>query len=235
VLDTDLIEQLIALLPEQQASALLALARAEDVTAEQWETAMRETLESLDWQAQRQQIGALISRIMPLETLVPDVYRAWRPIVRDAVAYVGTHLSLQRLVPKLVEQMLLPAELPLAQRLIRLIAQMPSLQKLGQMIARNRNLDPAFRAELTRLENTIQDIEPTEVRHEIERQLGHQLTTYEVVVQEVNLAEASVSAAVRFTWINPATGQREPGVFKVLKPYVRAYFSGPSPGPGRVF
>jgi ubiquinone biosynthesis protein len=225
VLDTDLIEQLIALLPEQQASALLALARAEDVTAEQWETAMRETLESLDWQAQRQQIGALISRIMPLETLVPDVYRAWRPIVRDAVAYVGTHLSLQRLVPKLVEQMLLPAELPLAQRLIRLIAQMPSLQKLGQMIARNRNLDPAFRAELTRLENTIQDIEPTEVRHEIERQLGHQLTTYEVVVQEVNLAEASVSAAVRFTWINPATGQREPGVFKVLKPYVRAYFS----------
>jgi len=39
------------------------------------------------------------------------------------------------------------------------------------------------------------------------------------------LAEASVSAVVRFTWRNPVTGQRERGVFKVLKPYVSACFA----------
>jgi ubiquinone biosynthesis protein len=34
------------------------------------------------------------------------------------------------------------------------------------------------------------------------------------------LSEASVSAIVAFTWWNPATGNREEGVFKVMKPHV---------------
>jgi ubiquinone biosynthesis protein len=34
-----------------------------------------------------------------------------------------------------------------------------------------------------------------------------------------------VSTAVQFTWRHPVTGQRERGVLKVLKPYIRAYFT----------
>lgn len=44
-------------------------------------------------------------------------------------------------------------------------------------------------------------------------------------MQDVQFAEASVSAAVRFTWVNPDTGGREQGVFRVLKPYVRAHLT----------
>ncbi|MGH2543785.1 MAG: AarF/UbiB family protein [Ardenticatenaceae bacterium] len=224
VLDAAMIEQMLALLPAQEQARLFMLATDEGATDEQVEQAAREALESIDWATQRDQIRELISRIMPLETLVPDVYAAWRPVIRDAVAWTGSRLSTERLVPKLVEQMLLPAEMPLEQRLLMLIARMPGLQKLGQIVARNPNLAPSFRDELTRLENSIQDITPDEIRAEIERQLGKYLKIYRVELEDVNLAEASVSAAVRFTWFNPVTRRREQGVFKVLKPYVLEYF-----------
>lgn len=224
VLDMAMIEQLLALLPATQQATLLALAMDESATDEQLESAAREALASIDWATQRESIRALINLIMPLETLVPDVYADWRPVVRDAVAFVGSRLSVERVVPKLVAQMLLPAEMPLEQRLLLLIAQMPSLQKIGQIVARNPHLDPAFRAELTRLENAIQDITVAEVRAEVERQLGKHLKTYRVQMDEVILAEASVSAVVRFTWRNPVTHQEERGVFKVLKPYVLQHF-----------
>ena len=220
-----LIEQVLALLPPQVASDLLDLAMAEELTPEQLEMAAATALEQIDWQGQQEQVGHLINQLMPLEKLVPDIYAEWRPVVRDAVAFIGSHLSPRRLAPKLVEQMLLPDDLPLEQRLILLIAQMPSLQKIGQIVARNRNLEPAFRAELTRLENAIQDVTPAQVQAELERQLGAALDAYQVELEPALLAEASVSATMRFTWLDPATGRPEPGVFKVLKPYINDYFS----------
>ncbi len=224
VLDAAMIEQLLALLPAEQQAALFMLAMDESASEAQLEAAVREALGSVAWDTQRDAIRALIGQIMPLETLVPEVYAAWRPVIRDAVAFTGSQLSPERLVPKLVEQMLLPAEMPLEQRLIRLVAQMPSLQKIGQIVARNPKLDPAFRAQLTRLENEIEDISPDAARAEIERQLGKYLRVYAVEMEGVTLAEASVSAVVRFTWRNPVTRERERGVFKVLKPHVVEHF-----------
>jgi ubiquinone biosynthesis protein len=224
VLDAAMIEQMLAILPAAQQVKLFSLAMDEEASEEQLEAAVHEALESIDWENQRDDIRGLIGHIMPLEELVPPVYSAWRPVIRDSVAYVGSQLSTERLVPKLIEQMLLPAEMPLEQRLLILVARMPSLQKIGQIVARNPNLDPAFRAELTRLENAIEDITPEEVRAEVKRQLGRHLKTYQVDMQDVILAEASVSAVVRFTWFNPVSRTRENGVFKVLKPYVLEYF-----------
>jgi predicted unusual protein kinase regulating ubiquinone biosynthesis (AarF/ABC1/UbiB family) len=219
-----MIDLLLSLLPEPQSSALMALAMHENTTEEQWKTSILKALESLDWEAQRDQIGLLMSRFMPIETLVPDVYDRWRPVVRDAFAYVTAHLATKRLVPKLFEQMLLPRDLSLDQRLMILIANMPSLQKIGQIIARNRHLEPSFRAQLIQLENSIQDVTTADIHTEIVRQLGPQLTTYSIDIEDAHRAEGSVSAVVYFTWIHPVTSKRERGVFKVLKPYVREYF-----------
>lgn len=38
-------------------------------------------------------------------------------------------------------------------RLLRFIAKVPGLHKIGQVLARNRNLDPRMRRSLTALEN----------------------------------------------------------------------------------
>jgi len=118
----------------------------------------------------------------------------------------------------------MPPGVPLERRLLTLLARMPALQKIGQILARDPELDPALRAQLTRLESSVQDITPAEVRAEVERQLGTQLERYGIELQETVLAEASVSAVVRFTWHSPTNWQREHGVLKVLKPYVPDYY-----------
>ncbi|HMK22147.1 MAG TPA: AarF/UbiB family protein, partial [Terriglobales bacterium] len=78
---------------------------------------------------------------------------------------------------------------------------------------------------LARLENGIRDVEPAEIRAIIKRDLATRLRKYEVEIGSGILSEASVSAVIRFTWQNPASGQRERGVFKVLKPHIRDYFA----------
>jgi predicted unusual protein kinase regulating ubiquinone biosynthesis (AarF/ABC1/UbiB family) len=167
----------------------------------------------------------IVDGIVPVTRLVPEAYVKWRPPVRDAMMFVVARLSAGRLAPKLLEQFELPENTPAETRLLRLIAKVPGLQKLGQVIARNQNLRPALRNALARLENGIRDVKPAEIRIIIEQDLGPKLQTYAIKIAPVILSEASVSAVVRFTWLDPESGRRERGVFKVLKPHIPEYFA----------
>src|SRR5579862_2791903 len=167
----------------------------------------------------------IVDEIVPVERLVPAAYINWRPPVRDAMMFVVTRLSAARLAPKLLEQIELPPSTAPEVRLLRLIAQVPGLQKLGQVIARNRHLHPALRKALAKLENGIRDVNPDEIRAIVQEELGAKVQKYDVKVSTTILKEASVSAVVRFTWRDPDTGLRQRGVFKVLKPHIPEYFS----------
>ena len=167
----------------------------------------------------------IVHDIVPIEALVPETYAAWRAPVRDAMMFVVTHLSARRLAPKLLEQLELPPKTTPQARLLRLIAKVPGLQKLGQVIARNRHLGPALRNALAKLENGIRDVRPEDMAGLIRRELGARLTEFEVQIRPGILSEASVSAVVRFTWRDPATGRLERGVFKVLKPHIPECFA----------
>lgn len=167
----------------------------------------------------------IVDEIVPVDSLVPEAYLKWRPPVRDAMMFVVAHLSAARLAPKLLEQIELPIETPAEVRLLRLIAKVPGLQKLGQVIARNQHLRPALRTALAKLENGIRDVAPENVRAIIRENLGPKLNGFSVKIAPALLSEASVSAVVRFTWRNPETGRREHGVFKVLKPHIPEYFA----------
>ena len=167
----------------------------------------------------------IVDGIVPVDALVPESYVKWRPPVRDAMMYVVAHLSPGRLAPKLLEQIELPATTPAEVRLLRLIAKVPGLQRLGQVIARNQHLRPALRSALAKLENGIRDVKPEDMRALIEQGLGERLKTFEARIAPAILSEASVSAVIRFTWKNSETGQRERGVFKVLKPHIPEYFA----------
>ena len=167
----------------------------------------------------------IVDEIVPVESLVPESYLKWRPPVRDAMMYVVAHLSPQRLAPKLLEQIELAANTPAEVRLLRLIAKVPGLQKLGQVIARNQHLRPALRTALAKLENGIRDVNPEDIGDILEQRLRERLKRFEVRIAPAILSEASVSAVVRFTWENPETGLRERGVFKVLKPHIPEYFA----------
>src|SRR5437879_4598460 len=151
----------------------------------------------------------IVDEIGPVEALVPEAYIKWRPPVRDAMMFVVAHLSPARLAPKLLEQIELPAATSAEVRLLRLIAKVPGLQKLGQVIARNQHLHPALRNALAKLENGIRDVQPEDMRALIQSTLGTRVKTFAVEVSSTILKEASVSAVVRFTWRNPETGRRE--------------------------
>jgi len=172
----------------------------------------------------RSEIGKWIGRLVPVETLVPESAQRWRQLVRDAFQFVFERLSGHRLATKVVEQFELPAGTAPEQRLIQLVNKMPALQKVGQVLARNRRLAPRLRSALSELENGMSDVTPQEIRALIEHRLGKRLDTYAVELEADILSEASVSAVIRFTWNQPGR-ERAQGVLKVLKPYVPQCFA----------
>jgi ubiquinone biosynthesis protein len=173
----------------------------------------------------REELGKWTVRMVPAELLVPEVHRHWRPLVRDAMLFVVARLSATRLAPKIVEQSTLPRDTPPEVRLLKFIAKVPGLQKIGQVLARNRNLDPKLRRALIKLENGISDMSIADLQAMIREQIKSQIKTYKIKVEPAILSEASVSAVVGFTWRNPQTHRRERGVFKILKPHIPGYFA----------
>ncbi len=173
----------------------------------------------------RKEMGEWVVQFLPTDRIVPDCYAEWRPLVRDAMVFFATHLSAPRLAPKLVEQMDMALDTSPEVRLLHLIAKVPGLQKLGQVLARNRHLHAALRDALSELENGICDVTTEEIHAIILQELGPRLASSAVEIEPAIFFEASVSAVVRFSWHNPDTQQRERGVFKVMKPYIPACFA----------
>ena len=172
----------------------------------------------------RREISQWIRRLVPIEALAPDIGPRWGPVIQDSIEYIFMHLSEQRLAMKIQEQMTLPVTAPPEVRLIRLISKMPGLQKIGQVVARNRRITPKLRAALSALENGMCDVTAAEIRGIIERRLGKRLARYSVKLAPDILSEASVSAVIRFSWRDRGREQQD-GVFKVLKPYIPACFT----------
>jgi ubiquinone biosynthesis protein len=194
-------------------------------TAAEKISTIQAALESEDGKFWRQELGKWTIRMVPVELLVPKAHQAWRPLVREAVLFVVSRLSASRLAPKVVEQMGLPLDTSAEVRLLRFIAKVPGLQKIGQVLARNRDLHPRLRRALIKLENGISDVTIEEICSIINAELASQIETYAIRIEPAIHSEASVSAVVGFTWRNPASGRRERGVFKVLKPHIASCYA----------
>ena len=100
---------------------------------------------------------------------------------------------------------------------------MPGLQKLGQVLARDRRLAPPLRKALVELENGMSDVTAAQIRAIIMDQLGARLETFAVKLESSIFSEASVSAVMRSPRKN-AGRERERAVFKVLKPHIPDFF-----------
>ena len=211
--------------PQRTPTDLPVSALSQDAKTAERIAAIEALLEGPTGQSVREQMGRWVVQFLPAERLVPKLYAQWRPLVRDAMLFMLVHLSAPRLAPKLVEQMDLAPDTPPEARLLCLIAKVPGLQKLGQVLARNRHLHRSLRKALSELENGICDVSAEEIRAIIFAELGPRLKTCAVEVDPAIFCEASVSAVVRFTWYNPDLQRRERGVFKVMKPYIPACFA----------
>jgi ubiquinone biosynthesis protein len=211
--------------PDELQTALAQFLPKESSTAER--VALVDTaLRSPEGMVLRTELGRwIVDRLVPVAALVPKKFAIWREPTRESMLFVISQLSVARLAPKLVEQFELPVKTSPEVRLLKLIAKVPGLQKLGQVLARNRHLRRSVRLALSKLENGIRDVAIEDVHAAIRRELGDKSDAFEVKIERTLLSEASVCAVIRFSWWNADEKRREKGVFKVLKPHIAECFA----------
>ncbi len=67
-------------------------------------SALATILDSNEGKNFREEASQWIVEALSVRYLVPERYAEWRPVVREAMLYFGSHLSTPRLAPKLVER-----------------------------------------------------------------------------------------------------------------------------------
>ncbi len=169
----------------------------------------------------RQSVVREMLRKLNIQDLIPAVYADYRDIVQDGFRFFLSGLSMNRFLGIAADQLLLEPDASPAQRVFRMAQSAPTLHKLGQTLARNRNIDPILRKWLIGLENGCYGADITTVREMILKEVRNYSTPLKIQVDPEILSEASVGAVVGFTWTAPDTGRSRRGAFKVLKPGVR--------------
>ena len=152
-----------------------------------------------------------------LSPLVPEIYQEYLPVIEDAFTFFLDRLSLKRVAEVLAGQLNLPQDAGMPERLVTLLGQFPTLQKLAQIMARDRRLAPSLRRYLQLLES-MEPVTPlSTLRLIIQRELGHR-TASRLQFAARTLAEASVAVVVPFSIPEQKAAEPIEGVLKVLKP-----------------
>ena len=191
------------------ASSLSALSEAD----------IGQLLETVDRGAERTALlDVFLHESMVLEILPPS--QTLRALAHDCLL-LFLHLSSdERQAERFATMARLPDEASRGDRILAFMARTPTLQKLGQILARNPSLAPDVRVALQSLENSIATSSPGElemiVRSEWARD-AHYADCHAEFGTRV-LAEASVGAVIE---VRLARGDapRAVAVSKILKPY----------------
>jgi ubiquinone biosynthesis protein len=182
-------------------------------------------LKRTNWTAHRPIMLEFFLHQSQVLEMIPDKWGSmWGPIVHDALLYFLDHLSDDRLLDKLVSLAYLPPSSSRGDYLKEFVSKVPSLQKLGQILARNPDLSPDYRKALQDLENGIHTMTREELVTFISEDVGKPaIDKYQVQFADKILAEASVGAVIRASTIPPGGTVRRQAICKVVKPYVLAY------------
>lgn len=157
------------------------------------------------------------------EKAIPDPYAPFRPLIKDALVFFLSRISQERLIGMAVRQISLGEDAPPEARLLELAKGFPTLHKLGQIIARNPHIDPQVKQWLIHLESGSYGTDPGRILQKIKIAVDSTEERQCVAVDGRLLSEASVGAVVAFQWRQPGSANHTRGVFKVLKPRIKAH------------
>jgi ubiquinone biosynthesis protein len=155
-----------------------------------------------------------------LSELLPDVYAHYRKPLKGALTLFLDGLPDRRQEAIAREQSMLPLTATASQRLVLLARNCPVLHKLGQTLARDRNLSAELRSHLQQLES-LPPITPLEAVEAVLRQELGPIDRLGIRLMPPALAEASVAVVVPFRLTRGTVHQD--GVFKVLKPEIEEH------------
>ena len=179
-------------------------------------------LKQTNWSAHRPLLLEFFLHQSKVLEMIPEKWGGiWIPIVHDALLYFLDHLSDDRLLDKLVSLAYLPPGSTRGEYLKEFVSKVPSLQKLGQILARNPDLSDDYRKSLQDLENGIHTMTRDELVKFITDDVGKpNIDKFQVQFADKILAEASVGAVIKATTIPPGGTVRRQAICKVVKPYV---------------
>jgi len=178
-------------------------------------------LKTVDWSRWRPQVLELLLHRSHVLEAVPDTARDWLPIVHDSLLFFLDHLGEERLLERLLDQASVPEDAPRGEHVLQFLAQTPTLQKIGQIFARNPEVPPDLRETLQVLENSLKTTSRDQVTEFILQEIGPEtVEEYQVHFAEEVLAEATIGVILRCTLVLPGETRVREAVVKVIKPYV---------------
>jgi len=161
-----------------------------------------------------------------VQNFLPASYAKFQAVVLEGTIFMMSGLPLTRLAEKIVDQLRLPHSAPLGERLYTLVKDMPTLQKLGQIICRSPGLDPEFKQALIGLEDNIKTVTYGRLQPVLAKEIKSLGPDCGVIPEKRILAEASVCAVVP-AQVRLSKGRRTlEGVLKMVKPKVKRYMPG---------
>lgn len=180
-------------------------------------------LESAGWQEWRPELLRLLLHRSRVLDIAPEAARPFVPLIHDSLLFFLDRMSEERLVERIVAQANLPMDAERGERVLAFITNTPSMQKLAQILARNRQIDADLRAALQTVENGLKTAQYGEIREQLEIEMSDALKhEYQLEFADHLVAEASVGAVIEVTFIRPGATERESAACKVLKPYAVA-------------
>jgi len=166
------------------------------------------------------EIVSTVVKFAGIEDLLPKRYAKFNAPVVEGTIFVISSLPVARVADKIVDQLFLDPDIPPGRRLYTLVEDMPSLQKLGQVICRDPGIDPEFKKVLIDLEDNIVTLTFGAVKRVLEKEIASITRPCAIVPEKRILAEASVSAVIPAS-VEIEDGTRYTAVLKLLKPAVR--------------
>ncbi len=160
--------------------------------------------------------AALISATLP-ETAVPHSLRRFMPMICDGLHFLISRTPYTRLKKILKQQLLLPKVSEPSERLVCLAMQYPTLQKLGQIVARNPSLDPSVKKWLVALEVQHDPEDNDNQLAAAQNFLEQSYPEASITVAANILARASVANVIQFSLQNYNGESNFYGVVKFLK------------------
>ena len=156
-----------------------------------------------------------------IESFLPPSYAKFQPAVVEGIIFLISQLPLKRLADKIVDQLRLSLSAKPGERLFTLVKDMPSLQKLGQVICRSPGLDPQVKDSLTDLEDKIKTVTYGRLHPFLRKTIQSAGGKFTITPEKEILAEASVCAVVPARVSSGEKGPAVSSVLKVVKPAVR--------------
>lgn len=156
------------------------------------------------------------------EDAIPGSLARFVPLIRDGIELFLSRTSSPRLRKVILSQSALSDSCAPGERLLNLALHFPTLHKLGQIIARNPELDPKLKKWLICLEQGNYGTDPDRQMHRIRTELAGLNLRSRIRLYPHIIAEASVATVLPYSWQDPGSSQTNKGVFKVLKPEIKA-------------